>query len=124
MKAQQPMREWQQLAGSFWRVAAGEARSLRIGPGRRTLRVNDGALWLTAPGAADAPAEDFWLQPGDAVALPSGAEIVIEGWPEASFQLLVPPCKATARSSISAWLSRRLSTWRVSARPQLAAGGH
>jgi hypothetical protein len=101
----------QQSADALWRVAPGEARSLRIGPGPRTLQVHGGALWLTTNGTTDLPGEDYWLEPGDALLLPSGAEIVVEGWPEASFQLLVPPQACSAAHSISAWLSERYAKW-------------
>lgn len=92
---------------SVWRLGKGQSMQIDIGPGMRHLRVREGRLWLTGEGAADAPAEDLWLAPGEDVVLPSGAHIVAEGWPQASFELIVPPqaCTATARRG-GAWWSR------------------
>ena len=78
---------------ALWSVSQGTARSLSIGPGARELRVTHGSLWLTAQGRADAPAEDVWLEEGQSVSLASGSRIVLEGYAEAQFQLLVPPCE-------------------------------
>jgi len=112
MKTPQPMRDEQQFAGALWSVGEGQVRTLRIGPGTRVLRVTAGPLWLTVSGTPDDPPQDLWLQDGDAVVLDSGSEIVVEGWPTASFQLIVPPqaCSA-ASSSISAWISRQRWAW-------------
>lgn len=76
---------------ALWTVASGEALSLIVGPGQRELSVAAGRLWLTLEGTAERPAEDLWLEPGQSVQLASGSKIVIEAWPEAQFQLLVPP---------------------------------
>lgn len=113
MKTPQPMRDEQQLAGALWSVGAGQVRTLRIGPGVRMLRVAEGPLWLTQSGTPEDPPLDLWLQRGDAVMLDSGSEIVVEGWPSASFQLIVPPqgC-ASATARVSAWVSRQRSAWR------------
>lgn len=84
---------------SLWTVLRGEALSLSIGPGQRELGVTEGRLWLTLEGEHDAPAQDVWLEPGQSIVLASGSRIVIEAWPEAQFQLLVPPsaCPDLAR---------------------------
>lgn len=74
-----------------WQLAQGEAVSLPIGPGPRELKVLEGRVWVTQQGALDMPSEDYWLSAGEALDLPSGAQLVIEAWPSASFQLLVPP---------------------------------
>lgn len=76
---------------ALWTVASGEALSLTVGPGQRELSVAAGRLWLTLEGTAERPAEDLWLEPGQSVRLDSGSRIVVEAWPEAQFQLLVPP---------------------------------
>lgn len=101
-----PMNESQQSTSAQWVLRPGEVRSLRIGPGPRLLSVAEGSMWLTAKGAIEEPADDVWLGAGDSIALADGREVVIEGWPQASFQLLVPPCSgARRRPSISAWFS-------------------
>lgn len=74
-----------------WSLDAGEAMRLPIGPGRRELRVLEGRIWITQQGLPDMPSHDYWLQSGEALDLPSGAELVVEAWPTARFQLLVPP---------------------------------
>ncbi|MBK3018779.1 DUF2917 domain-containing protein, partial [Klebsiella pneumoniae] len=58
---------------------------------QRELRVLEGRVWVTQRGALDLPSDDYWLEAGDALDLPHGAELVIEAWPQARFQLLVPP---------------------------------
>jgi hypothetical protein len=92
-----------QARQAVWSLSDGEALSLTIGPGERELSVTEGRLWLTLQGRADAPAEDVWLQPGDSLRLASRSRVVIEGWPKAQFQLLVPP-------SACAELARQLKT--------------
>ncbi len=82
---------------SVWTVSQGEAMSLSIGPGARELSVTEGRLWLTLRGELDQPAEDHWLEPGQSVELPSGSRVVMEAWPQAQFQLLVPPCEEIVR---------------------------
>ena len=84
---------------SLWSVSQGEALSLSIGPGSRELSVTQGRLWLTLRGELEEPAEDHWLEPGQSVHLPSGSRVVMEAWPQAQFQLLVPPsaCAELAR---------------------------
>ena len=81
----------QESDDSLWRLGKGQSMPLDIGPGARRLRLRQGRLWLTAQGALDAPAEDIWLLPGDEALLPSGARVVAEGWPDAAFELIVPP---------------------------------
>lgn len=83
----------QQVAdhGADWRLSQGEALKLPIGPGPRELKVLEGRVWLTRDGRLNRPALDVWLEAGDSLAVPSGAELVLEAWPQARFQLLVPP---------------------------------
>lgn len=85
---------------SLWTLSQGEALSLDIGPGERELSVAQGRLWLTQAGSL----EDLWLEPGQSVQLAGGARVVVEGWPQAQFQLLVPPsaCASLQRQRASA----------------------
>lgn len=87
-----------------WDLQAGETMRLPIGPGQRELRVLEGRVWVTQQGALDLPSDDYWLEAGDALDLPSGADLVIEAWPQARFQLLVPPQACAQRAA-----ARRLS---------------
>jgi Protein of unknown function (DUF2917) len=125
VKIVQPMRDQQQLVDASWSVDAGRVRTLHIGPGLRVLRVSEGPLWLTVSGTPDNPPQDLWLEKGDAVTLESGAEIVVEGWPAARFELVVPPAAcAGVRTPFSAWLLRHRAAWRDALRrlsPMLAS---
>jgi Protein of unknown function (DUF2917) len=80
---------------ALWTLSPGEALSLEIGPGPRELSVTEGRVWLTQAGRLD----DVWLEQGQSVQLASGSRVVLEAWPSAQFQLLVPPavCPAMAR---------------------------
>ncbi|WP_310384898.1 DUF2917 domain-containing protein [Roseateles sp.] len=89
---------------ALWFLAPGEALSLEIGPGARELAVAKGRVWLTRQGRVQTPAEDEWLEAGQSVALAAGSRVVLEAWPQAAFQLLVPPaaCKFRTPPSKSA----------------------
>ncbi|MEL4180717.1 DUF2917 domain-containing protein [Roseateles sp. PN1] len=90
---------------ALWRLDPGQALSFKIGPGARELQVTAGRVWLTeAAGQASKqgagkegqlPA-DVWLQAGESLRLASGTQVLLEGWPSAQFQLLVPPCPELA----------------------------
>jgi len=80
---------------ALWSVEKGEALSLSIGPGARALQVVQGRVWLTQSGCGS----DLWLEAGQSVELDAGREVLIEAWPEAQFQLLVPPCAKVRRAS-------------------------
>lgn len=98
-----------QQSSGLWKVDRGQALQLTIGPGKRHLRVREGRLWLTGDGASEAPAEDIWIAPGEDVELAEGAHVVAEGWPRASFELIVPPQSCDALSAAQrawAWWSR------------------
>nr|WP_297532630.1 DUF2917 domain-containing protein [uncultured Roseateles sp.] len=87
-----------------WTLSQGEAMSLPIGPGRRELHVLDGRVWVTQRGDLNLPAQDFWLSAGETLEVASGTELVVEAWPTARFQLMVPPqacAKPLARSVVS-----------------------
>ncbi|MBL8219835.1 MAG: DUF2917 domain-containing protein, partial [Bryobacterales bacterium] len=47
----------------------------------RRLSVARGKVWLTLSGTPDEPAQDTWLEAGQAVALAPGQAAVLEGWP-------------------------------------------
>ena len=97
----------QQSDESLWHLGKGQSMQLEIGPGVRRLRMREGRLWLTGKGEPDEPAEDVWLAPGDDVLLPSGARLVAEGWPQASFELMVPPQACRAKTHrVGAWWQR------------------
>ena len=68
------------------RLGPGHALTLAAARGPRRLVVTSGRLWLTVGGGAD----DHWLCAGEGLTLAAGQVAVVEGWPEASFQLLQP----------------------------------
>lgn len=83
-------------AQSVWHLDGGRAMTLAGGAEARRLAVARGRVWLTLSGTADEPAEDKWLEAGETVALAPGQAAVLEGWPAADFELLVPPASAAA----------------------------
>ena len=97
--------------GAVWRLPRGASLTLSIGPDERRLRVREGRLWLTAAGRdATSLPEDVWLAAGDDVRLTAGTSVVAEGWPQASFELMVPPVKGPSRPAgrLAGWLAARL----------------
>jgi hypothetical protein len=66
-------------------LAPGTAQTVAAAPHERHLRVQSGRVWLTLTGGG---LPDHWLAAGDELALPAGAEAVLEGWPSARFELL------------------------------------
>jgi len=92
-------------AQSVWHLDGGRAMTLAGGTEARRLAVARGRVWLTLSGTAEQPAEDKWLQAGDALALAPGQTAVLEGWPAAEFELLVPPASVAPSRS---FLGRRL----------------
>lgn len=110
---QEFMQKVQRSSGSVWSLPARESITLRVGPGPRVVQVCEGRLWLTSAGTADEASMDVWLVAGDSLELPAGLKVVMEAWPNARFQLLVPPraCRGTGRSvpaQIAAWIARQL----------------
>ncbi len=103
------MNKTQQSDAASWALAQGQALTLPIGPGDRLLRVSEGRVWATRlhgePGLLPA---DAWLEPGDSLQVESGAVLVVEGWPAARFQLLVPPRACAPRAWVV--LATRLAT--------------
>ena len=72
----------------------GTALTLRPAGHPRHLRVRAGKVWLTLTGGG---LPDHWLDAGEELALPAGAEAVLEGWPSARFELLeAEPARAGA----------------------------
>lgn len=96
-------------AQSVWHLDGGRALTLAGSAEARRLSVGRGRVWLTLSGTADAPAEDKWLEAGEALALAPGQTAVLEGWPAAEFELLVPPNSGAARRG---FLGRRLGLGR------------
>jgi hypothetical protein len=118
------MHKAQRSGTSIWSLPTRASRKMRVGPGPRVLRVCDGRLWLTTEGTPTEAATDLWLEPGDEVELAAGLEIVMEAWPAARYQLLVPPSAcgiAANRSSLVAraasWLEYRLQGHRPTLQP-------
>ena len=101
-----------QHSPSVWSVSQGEAVSLSIGPGPRELSVTEGRLWLTLRGELDEQPEDHWLEPGQSVHLESGSRVVMEAWPQAQFQLLVPPCEDFVRQQAARAAANVKPFWR------------
>lgn len=87
-------------AQSTWHLDGGRALTLSAAAEARRLAVARGRVWLTLSGTADEPAQDQWLEAGEALALAPGQTAVLEGWPAADFQLLVPPVSAGARRGL------------------------
>ncbi len=84
------------------RLSPGQALTLAAARGQRRLVVTQGRLWVTISGETG----DHWLEAGEGVTLAAGQEAVVEGWPEAAFQLL-QPVPQRARAVRLAW------TWRT-----------
>ena len=109
----QLMRNMQQSdASSVWSVPAGQAITLRIGRGGREFKVREGRAWLTLTARRNSDSalpSDIWVSAGERVYLPAGCRVVIEGWPEARFELLVPPLAASRvlRRGLR-WLARQV----------------
>ncbi|RQO53673.1 hypothetical protein DBR47_23465 [Paucibacter sp. KBW04] len=84
---------------ALWRLQPGQAMAFTVGPGPRELLVTAGRVWLTQkqPAKPGALPEDHWLEPGSSLRLASGEEVLLEAWPTAQFQLLVPPCYEQAK---------------------------
>lgn len=90
------MRKSQRSGDSTWSLPAQASTTLRVGPGPRVLQVQEGRLWLTTAGTDDEAATDLWLEAGESVDLADGLVVVMEAWPAARYQLMVPPsaCRA------------------------------
>jgi hypothetical protein len=117
------MRRTQRSADAVWSLPARTSTTLRVGPGARVLQVREGRLWLTTAGTADEAATDLWLEAGDSVDLADGLEVVMEAWPAARYQLIVPPSACATGQPLRSSLHRALG-WlvgRVAQRPPALA---
>jgi ferric-dicitrate binding protein FerR (iron transport regulator) len=88
-------------AQSTWHLDGGRALTLAAGAEARRVSVARGRVWLTLSGTPERPAEDTWLEAGQTVALAPGQTAVLEGWPAADFEVLVPPAAAVSRPARS-----------------------
>jgi hypothetical protein len=81
--------------GFTTRLAPGQALTVAATRAPRRLVVTSGRLWLTVSGGTD----DHWLRAGEGLTVAAGQEVVVEGWPQAEFQLLqpLPQRRAVAR---------------------------
>ena len=71
----------------------------------------------------DEAATDLWLEAGDSVDLADGLEVVMEAWPAARYQLIVPPSACATGQPLRSSLHRALG-WlvgRVAQRPPALA---
>ncbi|MDR7332588.1 DUF2917 domain-containing protein [Roseateles asaccharophilus] len=84
-------------AQSTWHLDGGRALTLAGGAEARRLAVACGRVWLTLSGTTEQPAQDHWLEAGQTIALAPGQTAVLEGWPAADFELLVPPTSTPTR---------------------------
>lgn len=81
------------------RLATGQALTLAAARAPRRLVVTSGRLWLTVSGGTN----DHWLSAGEGLTLAAGEEVVVEGWPQAEFQLLQPMPKPAAAKPARGW---------------------
>jgi len=91
--------------GFTTQLRSGHALKLAAAPGPRRLVVTGGRLWLTVSGAT----EDHWLRAGEGLTLAARQEVVVEAWPDASFQLLQPATQGRAAAKpVIGWYMNRL----------------
>ncbi len=103
----QSMNKSQQSQAADWALSPAQAITLNIGPGPRWLHLTQGRAWVTLSAAElDAASADTWLQRGDKLWVADGATLVIEAWPTARFELLVPPQACAARWTAADWMLR------------------
>jgi hypothetical protein len=88
-------------APALWALPPGQALSLQPASVARQVVACRGRVWLTLDGGPAAAAQDHWLRPGEAFTVPAGQRAVLEGWPAASVQVLLPP-PAGARAQSAA----------------------
>lgn len=87
--------------GFTTRLGPGQALTLAASRGSRRLVVTSGRVWLTVTGGTD----DHWLRAGEGMTLRAGQAVVVEAWPEASFQLLQPAApRRETRPAMGRWL--------------------
>ncbi|MEO3690352.1 DUF2917 domain-containing protein [Roseateles paludis] len=83
-------------APALWALPPGQALSLQPASVARQVVACRGRVWLTLDGGPAAAAQDHWLRPGEAFTVPAGQRAVLEGWPAASVQVLLPPPAAAS----------------------------
>jgi hypothetical protein len=105
------MRNSQQAA---WSIGVSSESALRVPAAdhARWLTVTDGRLWLTADGEPCRPSDDVWLDAGQGVVLPAGADAVLEGAPRARFQLVEAVVSRRQRGVfVRRWLRGARRAW-------------
>jgi hypothetical protein len=85
-----------------WTLQPGQAMTLTIGPGPRWVHVTQGRAWITQASSG----ADHWLEQGDRLWVGDGAALVMEAWPSARFELLVPPQTCAARLTLAQFWHR------------------
>lgn len=88
-------------APALWALPPGQALSLQPASVARQVVACRGRVWLTLDGGPAAAAQDHWLRPGEAFTVPAGQRAVLEGWPAASVQVLLPPPALAAQSPVA-----------------------
>lgn len=92
---------------SLWHLDSTRALTLAPSGKARRLAVEQGRVWLTVSGTEDQPAQDQWLEAGQALTLEPCQTAVVEAWPSADFALLTPP-QATVSTRRTGLFARRL----------------
>ena len=88
-------------AQSTWHLDGGRALTLAGGAEARRLSVARGRVWLTLSGTTDEPAEDKWLEAGEAVALAPGQ--TASSPPKSTKPTAWWPPASSSRSPVRAW---------------------
>ncbi|MEM5311860.1 DUF2917 domain-containing protein [Paraburkholderia sp. JHI869] len=95
------------FSGALW-VPSGACHTIRLAQGGVVVAL-EGRVWMTVEGDA----EDYWLEPGEALPLAPGERARVSGWREAvrfelrSEPLAQPPEWRFAR--LRAWMQARLA---------------
>lgn len=105
------VRKIQRSNDSVWVLPERASMTLRVGPGARVMHALAGRLWLTSSGSAREASLDVWLEAGESLELPNGLEVVLEAWPRARFQLLVPPSVCRRSSGRMPATTARVAAW-------------
>ena len=101
------MQKTQQSGPAEWALGHAQAITLHTGPGPRWLHITEGRAWVTQGATEDgATSIDNWLDCGDMLWAAEGAVLVIEAWPTARFELLVPPQACKAQTTAAEFMHR------------------
>jgi Protein of unknown function (DUF2917) len=95
----------QSLDSAHWTLNPGQAITLTIGSGPRWVHVTQGRAWITQCSTGS----DEWLERGDRLWVADGTALVMEAWPSAQFELLVPPQACAVRATVAALIHRLAS---------------